>query len=151
MGVASGYANSGMSIATYTITSAAGPVDVSLESRPMCMRSSIKALRSPPEAWILEFRLFRVLTGTSVTWSRSTFALAAALTPSGVGNATVPLPTGNFTTLNMLATGVNDKQPNQTFVVAYADGTSTVIQQSLSDWFTPQNYAGEEANALTMA
>ncbi len=32
---------------------------------------------------------------------------------------------------------------NQKFVVTYTDGSTTSITQSLSDWFSPQNYAGE--------
>jgi hypothetical protein len=28
-------------------------------------------------------------------------------------------------------------------VVTYTDGTTTTITQSLSDWFSPQSYAGE--------
>ena len=42
----------------------------------------------------------------------------------------------------MLATGVHGNQANQTFVVTYTDGTTSSITQSLSDWFTPQNYRG---------
>ena len=53
-------------------------------------------------------------------------------------------------TLNLLATAVNGNQPNQTFIVTYTDGTTSSFTQSLSDWFTPQNYAGE-SKALTMA
>ena len=34
-------------------------------------------------------------------------------------------------------------------MVTYTDGTTTRITQSLSDWFTPQNYPGE-SQALTM-
>src|SRR5208283_3610455 len=41
-------------------------------------------------------------------------------------------------------------QANQTFTVNYTDGTSTKIVQSLSDWRTPQSYAGE-SKALSMA
>ena len=51
--------------------------------------------------------------------------------------------------MNLLATAVNGNQPNQTFVVTYTDGTTSSFTQSLSDWFTPQNYAGE-SKALTM-
>jgi hypothetical protein len=29
--------------------------------------------------------------------------------------------------------------------VSYSDGTTSTFTQSLSDWFTPQNYAGETA------
>jgi hypothetical protein len=62
---------------------------------------------------------------------------------------TIVLPAAPFATLQLLATAVNGNQPNQTFVVHYTDGTSTTITQSLSDWYTPQCYAGESV-ALTM-
>ena len=45
---------------------------------------------------------------------------------------------------------MNGNQANQTFIVNYTDGSSTKIVQSLSDWHTPQNYAGE-SKVLTMA
>ncbi len=51
--------------------------------------------------------------------------------------------------MNLLATGVDGNQTNQTFVVTYTDGTTTSIVQSLSDWYTPQNYAGESIAAAT--
>jgi hypothetical protein len=50
----------------------------------------------------------------------------------------------------LLATGVNNNQPNQIFVVTYTDGTTTSFMQSLSDWFSPQSYAGE-SKVLSMA
>jgi alpha-mannosidase len=34
-------------------------------------------------------------------------------------------------------------QPSQTFVVTYTDGTTTTLTQSLSDWFTLDNFPGE--------
>jgi hypothetical protein len=34
--------------------------------------------------------------------------------------------------------------------VTYTDGSTTVVSQSLSDWFTPQSYGGESI-ASTMA
>jgi hypothetical protein len=43
----------------------------------------------------------------------------------------------------LLATGVEGNQASQTFTVNYTDGTHTKFVQSLSDWFTPQKYAGE--------
>ena len=64
-------------------------------------------------------------------------------------NVTLPLPAGNYTTLSLLGAGVNGNQANQVFTVNYTDGTSTSFTQSLSDWFTPQNYPGE-SKALTM-
>ncbi len=90
------------------------------------------------------------LTGTSVSWSGATFALGVAGTANAVSNVTVALPAGNYSTLGVLASGVNGNQVNQTFVVNYTDGTSTKIVQSVSDWRTPQNYAGE-SKVLTMA
>jgi hypothetical protein len=61
----------------------------------------------------------------------------------------VSLPAGQYTTLKLLATGVNGNQTAQRFTVTYTDGTTTVFTQNLSDWFTPQGYAGETA-ALRM-
>ena len=49
----------------------------------------------------------------------------------------------------MLATGVNGNQGSQTFVVNYSDGSNSTFVQSMSDWFTPQSYAGESV-AVTM-
>jgi alpha-mannosidase len=61
-----------------------------------------------------------------------------------VSNTTIPLPAGNYATLNLLGSAVNGAQTNQTFIVTYTDGTPTKITQSLSDWWGPsQNFAGE--------
>jgi hypothetical protein len=107
------------------------------------------------------------LIGSSITWAGSTFTLgastaapvaqtlpisgtsAAVATISGgttdaVSNTTIPLPAGNYAKLNLLGSGVNGKQANQTFTVNYTDGTTTTITQSLSDWWgPPQDYLGE--------
>ena len=71
-------------------------------------------------------------------------------TANAVSNVTVALPAGNYSKIDVLAAGVNGNQANQTFIVNYTDGTSTKIVQSLSDWRTPQNYAGE-SKVLSMA
>lgn len=66
----------------------------------------------------------------------------------GLGQ-TVRLPVGRYSALTLLLTGVNGNQTNQTFTVAYTDGTSAPYVQSVSDWFTPQSYTGEsEAVAM---
>jgi hypothetical protein len=71
-------------------------------------------------------------------------AVAAGATSDAVSNATIPLPTGNYATLSLLGSAVNGKQANQSFVVTYTDGTTTTIEQSLSDWWgPPQNFPGE--------
>lgn len=90
------------------------------------------------------------LLGTSVNWSGSSFAVGPANALDAWYNTTITLPAGQYTSLKLLATGVQGNQTAQTFVVRYTDGTSTTFSQSLSDWFSPQNYAGE-SKALTMA
>ena len=91
------------------------------------------------------------LLGPTVTAQGVTFALGAAGANdvvSASGQA-IPLPSGSFTSLDLLATAVNGNQPNQAFVVTYTDGTTATITQSISDWFTPQGYAGESTAATT--
>ncbi len=56
---------------------------------------------------------------------------------------TIALTAGQYTKLEFLATAVQGNQKNQTFTVNYTDGTSTTVTQSISDWYTPQKYAGE--------
>jgi hypothetical protein len=60
------------------------------------------------------------------------------------------LTAGKYSSVKLLATGVNGNQTNQSFIVTYTDGTTTTVKQSLSDWYTPQSYAGESV-ASTMA
>ena len=83
----------------------------------------------------------------TVLLSMTYFTAAATVsggTPDAVSSTTIPLPAGNYTTLNLLGAAANGVQTNQSFVVTYTDGTTTTITQSLSDWWgPPQNYAGE--------
>ena len=90
------------------------------------------------------------LLGTSLSWAGSTFTLGAAGASDAASKTTLALPAGNDSALTLLAAAVNGNQPNQTFLVTYTDGTSSSFTQSLSDWYTPQNYAGE-SKALKMA
>ena len=60
---------------------------------------------------------------------------------------TIPLPAGQFGSLQMLATGVNGNQPGQDFTVAYSDGTTDTFTQSFSAMLGPQNYPGETVAA----
>jgi hypothetical protein len=45
--------------------------------------------------------------------------------------------------LKFLATAVSGNQPDQTFVITYAGGTTDTVRQSISDWFAPRGYRGE--------
>ena len=83
------------------------------------------------------------LLGSSLSALGVSVNFAAPGTANAVANTTIPLPAGNFTALKVFATAVNGSQTNQTFVVNYADGTTSTFTQSLSDWGFPQNYSGE--------
>ena len=89
------------------------------------------------------------LLGSSLTWSGATFKLGAADVPSAVSERVVQLPSAHDGALSLLATGVNGNQTNQAFVVTYTDGTTAKFTQSMSNWNTPQHYAGESI-ALSM-
>jgi IPT/TIG domain len=91
------------------------------------------------------------LLGTSVSAGGNTFTIGAAGSNNVVSAAgqTIVLPSGNYASLQFLATAVNGNQANQKFTVTYTDGTTKTFTQSISDWFTPQNYAGE-SKAVTM-
>ena len=90
------------------------------------------------------------LLGSSVAFNGMTLSLGTPNVSNAVTSAFVALPSGQFTSMTMLATGVNGNQPSQSLTVNYTDGTSTPFSQSFSDWHTPQNYAGEGV-AATMA
>jgi len=89
------------------------------------------------------------LLGTQQTLGGTTLYFGTPGVPDAVTGGTVSLPAGQFSTIKVLATAVNGSQPSQRFVVTYTDGTTSSFVQSLSDWFTPQNYAGE-SKVLTM-
>jgi hypothetical protein len=90
------------------------------------------------------------LLGSSFVFNWATYTLGAPGVKDVVSAAgqTINLPADDAS-ISFLATGVNGNQPNLTFKVTYTDGSTQTFTQSISDWFTPQNYKGE-SNALTM-
>jgi hypothetical protein len=56
----------------------------------------------------------------------------------------ITLPSGKFTTLQLLATGIQGNQAAQSFVVTYTDGTKATLKQSFSDWYSPAGNINEE-------
>jgi hypothetical protein len=144
--VASGDSVSAVATGTYTI--GATPTGVNLSPS-----ANVVGIGTPGTAVIdggLDgggYAYASSLLGTSITWSGAAFALGAAGIADAVSKATLPLPAGNYAHVMLLATGVYGNQANQNFVVTYTDGTTTAITQSLSDWYTPQNYAGESIAA----
>ena len=85
------------------------------------------------------------LLGNSRVLSGVVFNLGApnALDALVASGQTINLPSGPYSSLMLLGTGLNGNQTGQTFVVRYTDGSTAQFVQSLSDWFTPQQYAGE--------
>ena len=90
------------------------------------------------------------LLGSTVSFGGNAFTIGPANAPDAVNSTTIALPSGQYSTLAMLAAGVNGNQANQTFTVTYSDNSTSTFTQSLSDWFAPTNFTGE-AKAATMA
>ena len=144
--MASGYTNSAVASGTYTSRTAPTPVSVNLASADNVV--GIANAGVPVAGNGLDGggnAYAEALLGTSLTWAGSTFTFGGAEAADAVSSTTITLPAGSYVALNFLATGVHGNQVNQTFVVTYSDGTTSTFTQSLSDWFTPQNYAGETA------
>jgi hypothetical protein len=97
------------------------------------------------------YSLSGTMLGGSQIWSNTVFSFGPINATNVISctNQTIPLPAGNFSRLRMLGTGVNGNQPSLSFVVTYTDLTTATFVQGLSDWFGPQNYAGE-AKAFPM-
>ena len=150
--VASGYSNSAVSGGTYTIGSQ-GTTPISVTLAAVDDVHGIANTGTAPAGGGLDtdgYAYSATLLGTSLIWGGSSFTLGAAGVADAVSSTTIALPAGNDTTLNILATGVNGGQTGQSFVVTYTDGTTSTFKQNLSDWFAPQNYAGE-SQVLKMA
>jgi hypothetical protein len=90
-----------------------------------------------------------LLLGASHTIGGIVYGIAPMSGTGAVSGGTVKLPAGQYGALKLLATGLNGNQTAQTFTVNYSDGTKSTFTQNMSDWFTPQNYAGE-STALMM-
>jgi len=149
---ANGYGNSAVASETYTITSQ-GTTPVSVNLSPVANVVGIVADGSPVPGGGLDtvgYAYSATLLGTSLSWNGSTFTLGAAGFSDAVSSISIMLPAGSYSKVNLLAATVNGNQSNQSFVVTYTDGSSTSFTQSVSDWYTPQKYAGE-SQALKMA
>lgn len=81
--------------------------------------------------------------GSQQVGDGAVFQIGPANAPDMVSGATVTLPAAKFSSVKVLALGVNGEQEMQTFSVAYADGTSSSFTQSLSDWAAPSKFSGE--------
>ena len=62
------------------------------------------------------------------------FRIGPANAPDAVSGKSIDLPAGQYASVRILATGVEGNQTRQPFTLRYADGTSSTVNQSLSDW-----------------
>jgi hypothetical protein len=81
--------------------------------------------------------------GSTPLWDSVSFNLGPANVPDVVTDRTVSLPGGKFGSLKLLATGLEGAQESQVFTITYADGTSSSVTQSVSDWYESSGYTGE--------
>ena len=70
--------------------------------------------------------------------------------PDAIAEVTVPLPSGQYSSLQLDGLAVEGNLANQMLTINYQDGTSTVVSQGFSDWHTFQKYSRESiAVAMT--
>jgi hypothetical protein len=79
--------------------------------------------------------------GPGLDFNGAQFSFGPANQPDAVyGTGTsIPLPAGAYTTLNLLATGIEGNQASKTVTVTYADSTTSQFTQSFSDWCSALN------------
>jgi hypothetical protein len=65
------------------------------------------------------------------------------------GGQTISLPSGRFSTLQLLATAIGGEQAAQPVIVTYTDGTTSQFTQSFSDWFSSSHNANEADAIVT--
>jgi sugar lactone lactonase YvrE len=81
--------------------------------------------------------------GSTVVWNGLTFNIGPPNALDSVANKTITLPAGRYTNLYMLGAMVNNIPPAETFTVTYTDGTTTVLNQNVSDWVYADGWPGE--------
>jgi alpha-mannosidase len=77
------------------------------------------------------------------------FKLGPANVLDAITSKTVDLPAGRFASVRVLATAVEGNQSRQDFTVNYADGTSSLFTQSVSDWADSTELHGESLAVQT--
>ncbi len=81
------------------------------------------------------------LLGTGVDFHGTQFTFGPADQADAVYGAgsSISLPAGAYTTLQLLATGIQGNQASQAITVAYTDSTTSQFTQSFSDWCSALN------------
>jgi hypothetical protein len=145
--IASGYSQSAEASAAYTIKAPVTQTEVSLSSVANSIgiytdgtKFSGGGLNGSGSAYS------KKLLGNSISYSGVTYAIGAANKKNvvkGTKAPVIPLTSGKYTMLKFLGAAVVANQRSVTFKVTYTDGSTTKFTQSISDWLTPQHYAGE--------
>ncbi len=86
--------------------------------------------------------------GSTINWNGMTFNIGPPNAKDAVANTTITLPAGKYTNLYMLGAMVNNIKPSgvyytEPFTVTYTDGSTTVLNQTLSDWVYAAGWPGE--------
>ncbi len=84
------------------------------------------------------------LLGSGVDFNGTQFALGPPNQADSLSDfaGSIPLPSGYYTSLELLATGIEGNQASQPIAVTYADGSSGHFSQSFSDWCSALNGNG---------
>jgi hypothetical protein len=80
--------------------------------------------------------------GALLSWRGNIFSLGLPNVADAVANATIPLTSGKFSQLLMLASTAFGPYTS-TFVVKYSDSSTASTTLSMSDWYAPSYYANE--------
>ncbi|HEV7926384.1 MAG TPA: S53 family peptidase, partial [Verrucomicrobiae bacterium] len=98
------------------------------------------------------------LLGSALNWNGCLFNEGSANANDAIvcSGQTISLPSGNFSSLQILAAGVGSAQLSQPFTVTYTDGSTSIFSRSLSVWNQnqivpgPLNFPGESVVATTI-
>jgi hypothetical protein len=84
-------------------------------------------------------------SGKAIPFGKVAFDVGSPNQPHAIAMAaqTIAVPQGNYRTINLAATAVNGPRQDRLFKLLFTDGSTDSWVQSISDWASPQNYAGE--------
>ncbi len=139
--------NSKVMVLAISLANDPGPVSLAAYYNRAGIYTDATTFTNPPTGGIdgNGYALSGTVLGPSQVWTNTlfTFGPVNATNVISCANQTIPLPPGSYSRLRILATAVNGNQTSQSFLVTYTDLSTSSFVQSLSDWFSPQNYSGE--------
>lgn len=148
--IAAGYVDSAVASADYTIV-APSVASTALNLSPVANVQAIGPLGVRAHVGLDGYRNVYAsdLIGNSLYWSGVQFNFVSSPSENGAANLIIALPAGKYSAIKLLGTSTRGNRSGESFVITYADGSSSTVVQGMSDWATPQSYPGE-STALTM-